>query len=43
MLIVGIPLNSLLWRLALELTSLPLLKLGRALARGGGASGDTGG
>lgn len=39
----SIPLDSLLWRLALELTSLPLLELGGSLAWGGGASADTGG
>lgn len=41
--IQGIPLDSLLRGLALELTGLPLLELGRSLARGGGASADTGG
>lgn len=41
--IPSIPLDSLLWRLALELTSLPLLELGGSLAWGGGASTDTGG
>lgn len=39
----GIPLDSLLRRLALELTGLPLLELGGSLAWGGGASGDAGG
>lgn len=39
----GIPLDSLLRRLALELTGLPLLELGWSLAWGGGASADTGG
>lgn len=38
-----IPLDALLWRLALELTGLPLLEFGWALAWGGGASADTGG
>ena len=33
------PLDSLLWRLALELASLPLLELGGALAWCGGAPG----
>lgn len=41
--IVGVPLDSLLRRLALELAGLPLLELGWSLAWGGGASGDTGG
>lgn len=41
--IQSIPLDSLLWRLALELTSLPLLELGGSLAWGGGASADAGG
>lgn len=39
----SIPLDPLLRRLALELTGLPLLELGWALAWGGGASADTGG
>lgn len=39
----GVPLDSLLWRLALELTGLPLLELGRALTWGGGTSADAGG
>lgn len=38
-----VPLNSFLWRLTLELSGLPLLELGRALARSGRASGYTGG
>lgn len=37
------PLDSLLWRLALELARLPLLELGRSFTRGGRASADTGG
>lgn len=37
------PLDSLLRRLALELPGLPLLELGRPLARGGGAPADSGG
>lgn len=36
-------LDSFLWRLALELTGLPLLELRRSLAWGGRASGDSGG
>ncbi len=39
----SVPLDSFLWRLALELTGLPLLELGRTLAWGGGASADTSG
>lgn len=39
----GVPLDSFLRGLALELTGLPLLELGGPLAWGGGASGDTGG
>lgn len=38
-----VPLDSLLWRLALELTGLPLLELGRPLPWGGGAPADPGG
>lgn len=34
------PLDSLLWRLALKLTGLPLLELGGPLSRGGGSSAD---
>lgn len=34
------PLDSLLWRLALELAGLPLLELGGPLAWGGRASAD---
>lgn len=39
----SLPLDPLLRRLALELTGLPLLELGWALAWGGWASADTGG